>query len=214
MPIYTEHLQRVIAKDRLENDWTGGVDQFKEDSRFYDFKTNQEDENLLGLSYDWMRKFGDDFLHDGGLRFCFSDFSSVINVYSSNSIDKLNWVGHNSMFVWHINSPKEEVAEAEIIASLPIDKFVDPDTNEVFLSPITSRSMMVVNRERSEVKALVETFDIEESMATKLLNLVREIELSEDQEKEIEESLNDPMFGEGGVGLEEAMMILVKSLKN
>ena len=68
--------------------------------------------------------------------------------------------------------------------------------------------------EENELLDTLEELNVYIPNAEKLATAFQRASISNDVEKEIEELLSDPFLGEGGVGVREALLLLISNFKN
>ena len=144
MPIYVQLTSIVVPKEVLKTKYAGGITKFKEDYRFDRSELHQEDDLLISIAYMNPDELEIELLVERGLSF--EEFPkpnsvdfSVITRYGG-----LCWVNDtlttNSVYVWHNNTPKNQIKSAQKISTKFMDVVMDELDNGINPYPLIASS--------------------------------------------------------------------------
>jgi hypothetical protein len=74
--------------------------------------------------------------------------------------------------------------------------------------------IQTLSHEENELLDTLEELNVFIPFAERLATAFQRASISNEVEKEIEELLSDPFFGEGGLGVREALLLLISNFKN
>ena len=118
MPVYLHLANLIIRKDAVAIRYPGGIEQFRIDYQMDEMETRQEDDELFLIAQMNTDDFYLDELVAKGLHYDLeSNFSSDFTLfgrYDPNFEWKADWLEHNGVFAWHIETNdelKRKVAE-------------------------------------------------------------------------------------------------------
>lgn len=135
MPIYIDLANLIFEKETIRRKYHGGIEQFRIDYDFSDESVNQEDDLLFSLAAMNVGDFYVDLLVANGLHFdgaaqCSTDFAAIERYGDFNW--KYDGLVHNSVFVWHVNTPIHKIERAREIGNMLMDdllKLMDAGEN-------------------------------------------------------------------------------------
>jgi hypothetical protein len=117
MPIYLDIYNLIVAKKAVTESYSGGIPQFRMDYNIPLSEINQEDDELFSLGQMNADEFDIDDLAAKGLSYDIdnqkSDDFTIVGRYGDTFWEK-NWLEHNGVFAWHIETNdelKRKVAE-------------------------------------------------------------------------------------------------------
>jgi hypothetical protein len=118
MPVYLDIFNLIVNKKAVTEKYSGGINQFRIDYNIPISEINQEDDELFSLGQMNADQFNIDHLISSGLSFDEeyqkSDDFTIVYRYGNNFWE-VNWLEHNSIFAWHIETNNElKIKMAEI----------------------------------------------------------------------------------------------------
>ena len=126
MPIYLNIYNLIIKKDSIIEKYIGGLEQFRKDYQINTSEINQEDDELFSLGAMNQDEFDIDDLMLKGLSFDsinqpLNDFT-IIYRYDNSLLSEVNWLKHNRVFAWHIETSNNSLAVVNQISEMSMDK--------------------------------------------------------------------------------------------
>lgn len=125
MPIYLNIYNLIIKKDTIIEKYIGGLEQFRMDYQINNSEINQEDDELFAIGAINLDEFDIDDLILNGLSFdnnnqSLNDFTIIYRY--DNSLSEVNWLKHNRVFAWHIETSNISLALVNQISEMSMDK--------------------------------------------------------------------------------------------
>ncbi len=110
MPIFLDIFNLIVDKKAVNEKYAGGIIQFRIDYNIPLSEINKEDDELFLLGQMNADQFDIDLLVSKGLSFDevnqkSEDFTIVYRY--GNNFWEVNWLEHNRVFAWHIDTNKE-----------------------------------------------------------------------------------------------------------
>jgi hypothetical protein len=140
MPIYIQLCSLVVPKEVLKTKYAGGIIQFKEDYSFDRSDLHQEDELLISIAYMNPDEIEIELLVERGLSFqefpnpTSKDFVIITRYggvcWANDSITT------NSVYVWHKNTPRNQIKLAQNISTKFMDVVLDELDNGINPYPL------------------------------------------------------------------------------
>lgn len=110
MPVYLDIFNLIVDKKAVTRKYFGGMNQFRIDYDIPLSKINREDDELFSLGQMNVDQFNIDHLVSRGLSFDIenqkSDDFTIVCRYGNNFWE-VNWLEHNSVFAWHVETNNE-----------------------------------------------------------------------------------------------------------
>ena len=110
MPVYLDIFNLIVNKKAVSGKYSGGINQFRIDYNIPLSEINQEDDELFSLGQMNADQFDIDHLVSRGLSFDIenqkSDDFTIVYRYGNNFWE-VNWLEHNRVFAWHIETNNE-----------------------------------------------------------------------------------------------------------
>jgi hypothetical protein len=125
MPVYLHPSNLIVLKSSIARKYSGGLHQFRLDFRFGEIIDNQEDDMLLCIAGWNAEDFNLKLLIENGLAGSETlDKNSDFTIYRRLSgLDwEVNWLGHDSVFAWHLRDNHQLIAKANHISSMAMDE--------------------------------------------------------------------------------------------
>ena len=140
MPIYIQLCSLVVPKEVLKTKYAGGVAQFKEDYSFERSELHQEDDLLISIAYMNPDEIEIERLVERGLSFeefpkQNSEDFTVIRRYGGVCWEN-DTIKNNSVYVWHNNTPSNQIKLAQKLANKFMDVVMDELENGVDPYPV------------------------------------------------------------------------------
>ncbi len=124
MPVYLDVFNLIVDKKALTGKYSGGINQFRIDYDIPLSKINQEDDELFSLGQMNADQFDIDHLVSSGLSFDIenqkSDDFTIVYRYGNNFWE-VNWLEHNRVFAWHIETNNELKIKIVEISEMTVD---------------------------------------------------------------------------------------------
>lgn len=124
MPIYLDIFNLIVNKKAVIEKYSGGINQFRIDHNIPLSVINQEDDELFLLGQMNADQFDIDHLISNGLSFDAenqkSDDFTIVYRYG-NDFWEVNWLEHNSVFAWHIETNNELKIKITEICEMNVD---------------------------------------------------------------------------------------------
>jgi hypothetical protein len=140
MPIYIQLCSLVVPKEVLKTKYAGGIIQFKEDYSFDRSDLHQEDELLISIAYMNPDEIEIELLVECGL-----SFEEFPNLNSTDFIIITRYGGlcwendtiiTNSVYVWHKNTPRNQIKLAQKLSNKFMDVVMDELDNGINPYPL------------------------------------------------------------------------------
>jgi len=124
MPVYLDIFNLIVDKKAVTGKYSGGIHQFRIDYDIPLSKINQEDDELFSLGQMNADHFDIDHLVSSGLSFDVenqkSDDFTIVCRYGNNFWE-VNWLEHNRVFAWHIETNNELKIKIDEICEMTVD---------------------------------------------------------------------------------------------
>jgi hypothetical protein len=124
MAVYVDLCNLIIDKRAITEKYDGGLAQFRVDYNIPTSEVNQEDDELFLLAKMNADEFDLNALIAKGLHFDNDKYQSndfsILPRYSG-FLWETDWVQHNGVFAWHINTSQEVLAKVNEISNLTVD---------------------------------------------------------------------------------------------
>ncbi len=125
MPVYLNIFNLIIKKDTISEKYIGGLEKFRKDYQIDNSEINQEDDELFALGAMNSDEFDIEDLILNGLSFdnnnqSFNDFTIIYRY--DNSLSEVNWLQHNRVFAWHVDTSNISLALVNQISEMFMDK--------------------------------------------------------------------------------------------
>lgn len=118
----------VINKKAITEKYVGGLDRFREDFDIPSSEINHEDGYLFSLGQMDPDEFDIDKLVQNGLSYDqdlrFSDDFTIVCRYQ-DAFWEVDWLQHNNVFAWHIDSDSQEVQLTKEVLSMPMYRIAE-----------------------------------------------------------------------------------------
>lgn len=124
MAVYLHIFNLIIKRQTVIDKYAGGVDQFRIDYDLPHSEINQEDDELFSLGQMDVDEFDFDRLIAKGLNYDEAQQSSddFIVLYRYDDLPwELNWIAHNQVFAWHVDTSPDIILKVEEISNMSID---------------------------------------------------------------------------------------------
>ena len=124
MATYVHIYNLIIRKQAVIEKYLGGIEQFRIDYNIPSSEINQEDDQLFSLGQMNADQFDVNSLISKGLSFDAeqqktNDF--VILYRYGDLFWEANWIEHNKVFVWHIDTSSEILLKVDEISNMTMD---------------------------------------------------------------------------------------------
>ena len=124
MATYVHIYNLIIRKQAVIEKYSGGIKQFRIDYNIPSSEINQEDDELFSLGQMNDDQFDVDSLISKGLSFDAakqkSDDFVILYRYGDLFWDA-NWIEHNKVFAWHIETSNEILLKVDVISNMTMD---------------------------------------------------------------------------------------------
>jgi hypothetical protein len=128
MPVYLHIYNLIIDKKAIIKNYLGGIEQFRIDYEIPLSEINQEDDELFSLGQMNVDQFDIDSLIDKGLSYDMdkekSEEFTILCRYGDFLWD-VNWLGHNRVFAWHIDTSPDLKLKMDRICSMTMDDIIE-----------------------------------------------------------------------------------------
>ena len=124
MATYVHNYNLIIRKQAVIEKYTGGIEQFRIDYNIPSSEINQEDDELFSLGQMNDDQFDVDSLISKGLSFDTDQQKSddfVILYRYGDLFWEANWIVHNKVFAWHIETSSEILLKVDEISNMTMD---------------------------------------------------------------------------------------------
>jgi hypothetical protein len=128
MPTYIHLANLIINKSAIEQKVKGGCEAFRKHKIFTNLELNQEDNDVFSLTRMNPDEFDTGTLQEMGLDYnekedTSSDFTIVTRY--GGVLWKVDWLEHNGIYAWHVNSSAEEINLAQEKSNMLMDEFIE-----------------------------------------------------------------------------------------
>jgi len=127
MPVYLDIFNLIVNKKAVSGKYSGGINQFRIDYNIPLSEINQEDDELFSLGQMNADQFDIDHLISSGLSFDEenqkSDDFTIVYRYGNNFWE-VNWLEHNSIFAWHIETNNKLKIKMTEICKMNVEDIV------------------------------------------------------------------------------------------
>ena len=128
MPVYLHIINLIIDKKAVIQKYSGGIEQFRIDYDIPSSEINQEDDELFSLGAMDIDQLNMDSLISKGLS-CDSDKQqsddfTIVYRYGDLYWD-VEWLRHNRVFAWHIDTDTALRLRMDEICSMNIDDIAE-----------------------------------------------------------------------------------------
>lgn len=146
MPIYIHPSNLVITKNTVNEKYTGGVRQFRQDFNIPSSEMHQENNELFSLSAMNADEFDIYFLISHGLHFDEAENRSedfvILNRYGG-FLWETDWLKHNGVFAWHIHTDEAVIKRVEEICEMSMDDILEAmERGNNLFRPITAADVV------------------------------------------------------------------------
>ena len=128
MAIYLDIYNLVINKKAITEKYIGGLDRFREDYNIPASEINHEDGRLFSLGQMDPDEFDIEKLVQNGLSYDqdlrYSDDFTIVCRYQ-DAFWEVDWLEHNTVFAWHIDSDSKEVELAKEVLNMTMDRIAE-----------------------------------------------------------------------------------------
>jgi hypothetical protein len=127
MAVYLNIFNLIIDKKAICDKYSGGLNKFRKDYDIPASLINQEDGQVFSLGQMNSDQFNIDALIENGLSFDenlqYSDDFTIIYRYGDAFWD-VDWLKHNKVFAWHIDSNALELEKINEISNTSMDEII------------------------------------------------------------------------------------------
>lgn len=121
MPVYIHVYNLIINKKAIQEKYEGGLEQFRIDYKISQTLYNQEDDELFSIGRMNADELNLDKLISKGLSYDDTTHTSqdftIIYRYGGSEWD-VNWLEHDALFAWHIDTSEELKAKVDSIGKM------------------------------------------------------------------------------------------------
>ena len=124
MATYVHIYNLIIRKQAVIEKYSGGIEQFRIDYNIPSSEINQEDDELFSLGQMNADQFDVYSLISKGLSFDAAEQKSddfVILYRYGDLFWDANWIEHNKVFAWHIETSNEILLKVDVISNMTMD---------------------------------------------------------------------------------------------
>ena len=124
MATYVDIYNLIIRKQAVIEKYSGGIEQFRIDYNIPSSEINQEDDELFSLGQMNDDQFDIDSLISKGLNFDAAKQKSddfLILYRYGDLFWEANWIEHNKVFAWHIETSSEILLKVDEISNMTMD---------------------------------------------------------------------------------------------
>lgn len=124
MAVYVDLCNLIIDKQSVIEKYDGGLVQFRLDYNIPASEVNQEDDELFLLAKMNADEFDIDALVAKGLHFDYEKYQSkdfTILPRIGDFLWETDWLHHNRVFAWHVNTSQKVLAKVHEISNLTMD---------------------------------------------------------------------------------------------
>jgi hypothetical protein len=124
MATYVHIYNLIIRKQAVIEKYLGGIEQFRIDYNIPSSEINQEDDELFSLGQMNADQFDVDSLLSKGLSFDADQQKSddFVILYRYGALFwEANWIKHNKVFAWHIETSSEILLKVDEISNMTMD---------------------------------------------------------------------------------------------
>lgn len=116
MPVYMTIFSLIIRKNAIDQKYSGGLEQFREDYRLGVREVDQEDDELVKIGAMNDDELDIDTLVEKGLHFDeeqqYSDDFTILYRHGPDLFWKVPWLAQNGIFAWHIEARPDLIEKA------------------------------------------------------------------------------------------------------
>ncbi|MBK7095067.1 MAG: hypothetical protein IPH57_08480 [Saprospiraceae bacterium] len=128
MAIYLDIYNLIINKKAITEKYIDGLERFREDYIIQSSEINHEDGQLFSLGQMNADEFDIDKLVQNGLNYDhdlrYSDDFTIVCRYQ-DAFWEVDWLEHNNVFAWHIDSDSQEVQLAKEVLNMPMYRIAE-----------------------------------------------------------------------------------------
>ena len=124
MPVYLHIFNLIIDKKAIIKKYSGGIEQFRIDYEIPLSEINQEDDELFSLGQMNVDQFDIDSLIAKGLSYDINEHKSdefTIVYRYGDFIWDVNWLKHNRVFAWHVDTSIDLKLKMDRICNMTMD---------------------------------------------------------------------------------------------
>ncbi len=128
MAVYLHIFTLLVNKTAVSEKYKGGIEKFREDYNIPLSEINQEDDELFALGQMNPDLYDIDKLISEGLSFDSekqsSDDFTILYRYG-DFFWEVNWLKHNKVFAWHINTADDVLKRVDEISNMHLERIIE-----------------------------------------------------------------------------------------